>query len=161
TEYQKLLHECPGNEHHRILQAIEQCHADRAYFPPAFSERLNRAEYAAGHNAEVWRNYARREIQRAREIVRLLQQVTPLRGKRVLDVGSGYGGMLIAMAEQGAEVHGIEIDPERAEVGQKRLRELKLNTAYDRGDIGTADIERSLGNFDVIVCQDVLEHVLE
>jgi 2-polyprenyl-3-methyl-5-hydroxy-6-metoxy-1,4-benzoquinol methylase len=161
TEYQSLLEQCPPNEQNRLRQAINQCQADGAYFPSAFSERLNTAEYAAGHNAEVWRRYARREIQRGREIVRTLRQITTLRGKRVLDVGSGYGGMLIAMAEQGADVHGIEIDTERAEVGRKRLAELGLHIPYENGDICTPNIENRLNNFDVVVCQDVLEHVLE
>ena len=161
AEYQSLLPQCSPNEKHRILQAIAQCRADVSYFPPSFSERLSTAEYAAGHNAEVWRNYAKREIQRAREIVRTIRQVTTLRGKRVLDVGSGYGGMLIAMAEQGANAHGIEIDSERAEVGRKRLSELGLTIPYEHGDICSPDIEDRLSRFDVIVCQDVLEHVLE
>jgi 2-polyprenyl-3-methyl-5-hydroxy-6-metoxy-1,4-benzoquinol methylase len=161
AEYEVLLDRCPSNERHRVRQAIEQCRADNSYFPPAFSTRLNTAEYAAGHNAEVWRKYARREVQRAREIVRTLRQVTTLRGKRVLDVGSGYGGMLIAMAEQGALPYGIEVDHERAETGRKRLAELGLQVAYEHDDICTPDIEARLGTFDVIVCQDVLEHVLE
>jgi SAM-dependent methyltransferase len=126
-----------------------------------FAKRLSTAEYSAGHNAEVWREYAWREIQRGREIVRLVRQVTGLRGKRVLDVGSGYGGMLISMAEQGANVTGIEIDPERARMGQLRLKELKMEVPYIEGDICEPGIGEKIGQFDVVICQDVLEHVME
>ena len=161
SEYDKLLENCPANERLRVEQGLAQCRADRSYFPPSFQERLSTAEYAAGHNAEVWRAYAWREIQRGREIVRMIRQVTPLRGKRVLDVGSGYGGMLISMAEQGAAVTGIEIDAERARVGKQRLGELRLEVPYLEGDICEPGIEAKLGRFDVVVCQDVLEHVLD
>jgi 2-polyprenyl-3-methyl-5-hydroxy-6-metoxy-1,4-benzoquinol methylase len=161
AEYQGLLQQCPPNERNRVQQGADQCLADKGYFPPVFSERLTTAEYAAGHNAEVWRNYARREIQRGREIVRTLRHVTPLRGKRVLDVGSGYGGMLIAMAEQGADVTGVEIDAERARMGRKRLEDLGMAIPYHEADICAAGMEDKLGTFDVVVCQDVLEHVLD
>ncbi|MGH9741314.1 MAG: class I SAM-dependent methyltransferase, partial [Candidatus Acidiferrum sp.] len=161
SEYATLMKDSPENERHRVRQGIEQTQADRGYFPPAFAKRLTTAEYAAGHNAAVWREYANREIQRGREIVRTIRQVTPLRGKRVLDVGSGYGGMLISMAEQGADVSGVEIDPERAQMGRRRLDDLRLRVPYHEADICAAGIRGRLGTFDVVVCQDVLEHVLD
>ena len=133
AEYTALLEACPENERHRVQQGIEQSHADRDYFPPAFAKRLTTAEYAVGHNAAVWREYAKREIQRGREIVRTIRQVTPLRGRRVLDVGSGYGGMLISMAEQGADVVGVEIDTERAQMGRRRLEDLGAQGSVSRG----------------------------
>jgi len=161
AEYERLLESSPTNEKLRVQQGLAQSQADRSYFPEAFAKRLSTAEYAAGHNAEVWRAYAWREIQRGREIVRMIRQVTPLRGKRVLDVGSGYGGMLISMAEQGAAITGIEIDPERARMGKQRLDELGLEVPYLEGDICEKGIEEKLGRFDVVVCQDVLEHVMD
>src|SRR5882762_900253 len=161
AEYQSLLQNCPANERQRVEQSITQCRADRGYFPEVLVQRLSTLEYVEGHNAEVWRDYAWREIQRGREIVRMLRQVTGLRGKRVLDVGSGYGGMLIAMAEQGASVTGIEIDPERARTGQLRLKELQMEVPYFEGDICEQGIAERLGQFDVVICQDVLEHVMD
>jgi 2-polyprenyl-3-methyl-5-hydroxy-6-metoxy-1,4-benzoquinol methylase len=161
NEYTVLMDNCPPNEIHRVQQGIEQCEADRDYYPPAFAHRLSTAEYAAGHNAAIWREYARREIQRGREIVRIVRQVTPLRGKRVLDVGSGYGGMLISMAEQGANVVGVEIDPERARMGKQRLADLAMHIPYHEADICSRGMSDTLGTFDVVICQDVLEHVLD
>ena len=89
AEYHSLSQNCPANERQRVEQSISQCRADRGYFPEVLVQRLSTLEYVAGQNAEVWREYAWREIQRGREIVRMLRQVTNLRGKRVLDVGSG------------------------------------------------------------------------
>lgn len=160
AEYGALAESCPPNEYQCIHQGIAQCQADRSYFPEVFAKRLSTGEFVNGQNAEVWRAYAWREIQRGREIVRLIRQVTTLRGKRVLDVGSGYGGMLLSMAEQGANVQGIEIDPERATMGRQRIRDLQMEIPYDEGDICDAQTCERLGTFDVIVCQDVLEHVL-
>ena len=161
AEYTALLEACPKNELRRVQQGIEQSQVDRGYFPAAFAKRLTTAEYATGHNAAVWREYARKEIQRGREIVRTIRQVTPLRGRRVLDVGSGYGGMLISMAEQGADVVGVEIDKERAEMGRQRLGELGLQVEYYEADICDRGMRERLGSFDVVVCQDVLEHVMD
>src|SRR5258708_30415496 len=160
-EYEALLENCPSNELHRVQQGIAQTQADCDYFPPAFAHRLSVAEYASGRNVAVWREYALSEIQRGREIVRLLRQVAPLRGKRVLDIGSGYGGMLISMAEQGANVVGVEIDPERARMGKQRLADLGMQIPYHEADICSPGTSEKLGTFDVVICQDVLEHVLD
>ena len=161
SEWEWLLAGSPQNERRRVEQGLARCRSDRDYFPPAFQQRLANAEYAAGHNAAVWRAYAWREIQRGREIVRTLRQIAPLRGRRVLDVGSGYGGMLISMAEQGAEVVGVEIDAERAQMGRQRLADLGMDIPYLLGDICDPKTCAQLGTFDTVVCQDVLEHVLD
>ncbi len=161
TEYKALLESCPQNERLRVQQAIEQTQADRSYFPSVLAKRLTSGEYAEGPSAAVWRDYANREIQRGREIVRTIRQVTPVRGRRVLDVGSGYGGMLIAMAEQSADVMGVEIDEERAQTGKRRLEELGMSIPFYEGDITDAGMRDRLGTFDVVVCQDVLEHVMD
>jgi len=65
-----------------------------------------------------------------------------VRGKRVLDVGCGYGGMMISMAEQGAKITGVEIDPERARMGKLRLEELGIP---DRDpDLGCEQLQQVL-----------------
>jgi 2-polyprenyl-3-methyl-5-hydroxy-6-metoxy-1,4-benzoquinol methylase len=161
AEYVKLVEHCPENERHRVQQGMAQSQADRSYFPAAFAHRLGTARCASGQDAEIFRDDANREIQRGREIVRTIRQVTPLRRKRVLDVGSGYGGMLISMAEQGADVVGVEINPERAEMGRRRIADLGMKIPYHQADICDAGMSERLGEFDVVVCHDVLEHVLD
>ncbi|MGO9271381.1 MAG: methyltransferase domain-containing protein [Terriglobia bacterium] len=161
AEYDKLRQNASPNQRRRIEQAIQQCQADRDYFPPEFAKRVTSGEYENGINAGAWRSYASREIQRGREIVRLVRERIPLAGRSVLDVGCGYGGTLIAFAEQAADVVGIEIDEERARTGKKRLTDLGIKAGYRRDDICKAGVERRLGTFDVIVAQDVLEHVLD
>lgn len=160
-QYEWLRQEAGPAELPGIRQAIEQCTADHHYFPPSFAKRFTIGEYATGHNAEVWRRYMRSDIQRGREIARTLRQLKPLRGQRVLDVGCGYGGMMIAMAEQGANVTGVEIDAERARLGRSRLEEVGIPCDYREADICDPAIRENLGLFDVITCQDVLEHVMD
>jgi len=161
TEYRKLLEGAHPNQKRRIEQAIRQCEADHDYFPPEYAARVQSKEYVTGINADQWSSYARREIQRGREIARLIRKRIPLAGRRALDVGCGYGGMLIVFAEQGAEAVGVEISEERARVGKKRLQDLGLEVDYRLDDICEPGIQQRLGTFDVIVVQDVLEHVLD
>jgi cyclopropane fatty-acyl-phospholipid synthase-like methyltransferase len=160
-QYEWLRRQAGPAEAPGIEQAMEQCRADHHYFPPSFAKRFTTGEYSTGHNAEVWRRYAQRDIQRGREIARTLRQLKPLRGQRVLDVGCGYGGLMISMAEQGANITGVEIDPERANLGRLRLEELGIPCDYREADICEPSIRESLGLFDVITCQDVLEHVMD
>jgi SAM-dependent methyltransferase len=161
AEYQKLIQDASPNEKRMVEQAIRQCQADRDYFPPDFVQRVESGEYVTGINAGAWRSYAIREIQRGREIVRLVRQRIPLAGRRVLDVGCGYGGTLIAFAEQGARVVGVEVSEERARIGRKRLLDLGIQADYRLDDICESNIDLRLGTFDIIVAQDVLEHVLD
>lgn len=41
----------------------------------------------------------------------IVHEVTKLTGKRVIDIGSGDGKLVIALAKAGCEVYGIEINP--------------------------------------------------
>jgi 2-polyprenyl-3-methyl-5-hydroxy-6-metoxy-1,4-benzoquinol methylase len=180
AEYETLQKIVSGNQKRRVDQAIRHCLADRDYFPPEFANRLESKEYSiprkahSGHDgvpdriandrelmAQSWRSYADREIQRGREIVRIVRERVPLAGRRVLDVGCGYGGSLICFAEQGADAIGVEVDEDRFQVGKKRLADLGINADYRLEDICASDAPRRLGTFDVIVVQDVMEHVMD
>jgi SAM-dependent methyltransferase len=77
---------------------------------------------------------------------------------RYLDVGCAYGGFLIAFAEQGFDVLGIEIEPNFANYGIINCKEYKLNDKVIIGDFLNVD-EVKLGKFDLITCNDVIEHV--
>jgi len=160
-QYRTVLQSVLPNQRRRVEQAVRQCDGDRNYFPSAFAAHLASDEYGVGVNAQTWRAYAARDIQRGREIVRQLRQRLSLRGKRVLDVGCGYGGTLIAFAEQGAEVVGVEVDAVRSRVGKQRTDDLGIEAEWHHGDICDHSLCSRLGTLDAIVCQDVLEHVLE
>lgn len=160
-EYEKLQASSSSNQIRRAQQGIQQCNTDRDYFPPEYAKRLTSGEYMNGINSKAWRSYANREIQRGRAIARQVRKHIPLQGRRMLDVGCGYGGTLVCFAEQGCSVVGIEIDAERARVGRKRLADLGIQADYRVDDICSAGVQERIGTFDIIVVQDVLEHVMD
>jgi SAM-dependent methyltransferase len=143
-----------------VQQGIQQSDMDRDYFPAAFQEKFDSGTYVAGPRSEVWKAYALRDVQRGREIARLVRQKIPLAGRRVLDAGCSYGGTLIAFAEQAANVVGLEIDAERARTAHDRLAALNIEAEIHKGDVCDLDTSARLGTFDVITLQDVIEHVL-
>ena len=91
----------------------------------------------------------------------LRQNRHDLRGKRVLDVGCGIGDLGFILAEQGAQVIGVELDTGKVERANQIA--LKWNFPEEKlrfvaGDV--AELERmDLGQFDAIFCVALLEHV--
>lgn len=75
-------------------------------------------------------------------------------GSRVLDVGCATGWLGEALAEERCVVHGIELDPEAAEIARGRLASVVV------GDAQTFAYAEHFGAdaFDVVVLADVLEH---
>ena len=86
-----------------------------------------------------------------------MQPFVPEVASRVLDIGCGAGAFGAALKELRPQVNvtGVEIDPEAAESARSRL-DLVLD-----GDAESA-LPHLLGqNFDAIVLNDVLEHVVD
>lgn len=99
-------------------------------------------EYHLTSTAEFWRRFG---------------GPPPLAGKRVLDFGASTGGMLQRLLELGAaEVVGVDINPRAVGYGQERLKPYGDRARLILGDVRTLDI----GEFDMIVSQNVLEHVM-
>ncbi len=80
-----------------------------------------------------------------------------LRGKRVLDVGCGSGGVCIAFAKRGAICTGVEPGSQRYEWAITRVRDHKVSVDLRHASLETAGLAK--GSFDVILAIDVLEHV--
>jgi SAM-dependent methyltransferase len=85
-----------------------------------------------------------------------------LRGKRVLDVGSAYGGFVIEAAARGAEAWGVEIG--------RRLHEYGLlNARGEPGDIHQVHanflsprvLDELPRDFDLVLVNDVFEHIYD
>ncbi len=80
------------------------------------------------------------------------------RRTRVLDVGCAYGGFLVAFAEKGARVAGIDRDERYVRLAALNLREQGRDGELVHGD-AAADHPAFRGRFDLVVANDVLEHV--
>ncbi len=90
-------------------------------------------------------------------IVRELSTFGPLRDKRVLDVGCGVGGALVALCRVGACCVGIDIDRDRLDLARERL---ELHGCEALTVCGSAfSLPFPDGAFDVVLCSDMLEHV--
>ena len=85
-----------------------------------------------------------------------IAQHAPLEGARVLDVGCGGGILAEAMARRGAQVTGIDLAEKALRVAQLHLLESKLDIRYER-----AAAEEFSGEFDIVTCMELLEHVPE
>ncbi len=78
-------------------------------------------------------------------------------GVRVLDIGSGWGGLALSLAEAGAaEVVGITLSEHQLEVSRERARQRGL---ADRVRFELCDYREQTGTFDRIVSVGMFEHV--
>ncbi|HYR75271.1 MAG TPA: glycosyltransferase [Pyrinomonadaceae bacterium] len=98
--------------------------------------------------------------ERGRRVATLLKKYTKLRGKRYLDVGCAYAGFLVAFAQQGAEVVGIDTDEVVLTLAQPNLLDNKLKAPLLKKDATRfEELEGFRNSFDIITCNDVIEHV--
>jgi 2-polyprenyl-6-hydroxyphenyl methylase/3-demethylubiquinone-9 3-methyltransferase len=77
-----------------------------------------------------------------------------LEGAAVLDVGCGGGILAEAMARRGARVTGIDLSEKALRVAELHLHESKLAVRYEK-----SSVEDYVGEFDVVTCMELLEHV--
>ena len=77
-----------------------------------------------------------------------------LEGAAVLDVGCGGGILAEAMARRGARVTGIDLSEKALRVAELHLHESKLAVRYEK-----SSVEEYVGEFDVVTCMELLEHV--
>jgi 2-polyprenyl-3-methyl-5-hydroxy-6-metoxy-1,4-benzoquinol methylase len=123
---------------------------------------LDYNEANKGHpQYEFWLNYALSTNLRGKYLVdNLLRFTYSLKRKRLLDIGSGYGGTCIAAAQAGARSVGIEIDTKLLELARINWQDHPdLSTTFYQMDILDWEKVKTLGEFDVITCDNVIEHV--
>ena len=106
----------------------------------------DRAEVALGNPSFVWRFGQDRRLN-------LIRHYAPLEGARVLDIGCGLGVYVRKFREFTQSVCGIDIDP-------KRLREGARTTPGLMLAVGEHLPFRD-GTFDVVVLNEVIEHVAD
>lgn len=84
--------------------------------------------------------------------------IASLSGKTVLDVGCGGGILAEGMAGLGAKVTGIDLADKSLQVARLHLLESGRQVEYRKVAVEELASERP-GQFDVVTCMEMLEHV--
>ncbi|WP_316811958.1 class I SAM-dependent methyltransferase [Pedobacter heparinus] len=100
-------------------------------------------------------------IKIAENSIKEMLQVAHLKGKRVLDIGSGSGLFSLAARNLGAKVHSFDYDPASVAC-TKMLRSRYFpgdpNWIVEKGSVLDGDFLSSVGSFDLIYSWGVLHH---
>ncbi|WP_428718597.1 bifunctional 2-polyprenyl-6-hydroxyphenol methylase/3-demethylubiquinol 3-O-methyltransferase UbiG [Undibacterium curvum] len=87
-----------------------------------------------------------------------INQRIPLAGKNVIDVGCGGGILAESMAKKGATVTGIDLSEKALKVADLHSLESGVQVRYKM--IAAEEMaETEAGQFDVVTCMEMLEHV--
>ena len=90
--------------------------------------------------------------------VNWIDERVQLAGKKVLDVGCGGGILSESMAQRGATVMGIDMGEAPLAVAQLHQLESGVNVEYRQ--VTAEDLAEEMpGQFDVVTCLEMLEHV--
>ena len=87
-----------------------------------------------------------------------IDQFSQVNNKTLLDVGCGGGLLCEAMAFRGANVTGIDMGEEPLSVAKIHRLESELDITYQQST-AEALAESHAGQFDVVTCLEMLEHV--
>lgn len=86
------------------------------------------------------------------------ERVGDLSGKKILDIGCGGGILAEALAAKGAIVTGIDMAEVSLKVAKMHLHESKLEIEYIKVPAEEYAKDHA-GEFDVVTCLEMLEHV--
>ena len=90
--------------------------------------------------------------------LQFIKENSPLAGSKILDVGCGGGILTESLAQEKAEVTGLDVSDATLQVAKMHLHEANLEINYV---LSTVE-EFAEGNddkFDVVTCMELLEHV--
>jgi len=111
---------------------------------------------------QAWKSYGLKAVERGRAVLEEVKQHTDIRGRNILDVGCGTGGISVAFAEEGGNVVGVDSGSTNLlniKIASARAKEEKTDIAFICGDAQRMPFRET--TFNVILCNDVIEHIAE
>jgi 2-polyprenyl-3-methyl-5-hydroxy-6-metoxy-1,4-benzoquinol methylase len=109
---------------------------------------------------QMWAEFTLTSAERGWRAIEMLGGPRNFRGKRVLDVGAAYGGFLVAAAHADAkELVGVDVDSKLLDLARLLLADHHVEAQLEVADITDTTLPNRLGTFDIVFCNDVLEHV--
>jgi 2-polyprenyl-3-methyl-5-hydroxy-6-metoxy-1,4-benzoquinol methylase len=141
---------------------IQGSDADTARLEPRYLALLEaeRTRWWSSANFDKWKSHYISEYGRGSFIIGTLRHFLPgfePLGTQVLDVGCGDAGVLIAFAETGARVSGIEPYAQSVRRGRVRAEEHGIEADIREGVAEALPYPDS--SFDLVLLDNVLEHV--
>ena len=88
-----------------------------------------------------------------------LSRIQRYLGKRVLDVGCGYGELLEFLSPEVESVVLLDRSPERRDRLQTRIAKARISAEFVLGDIEKSNTNLIAGSFDTVVMAALLEHL--
>ncbi|HVX11784.1 MAG TPA: methyltransferase domain-containing protein [Pirellulales bacterium] len=101
----------------------------------------------------------RRLAENRRQIVPWLDAAKPLEGTTILEIGCGTGSATVALAEQGARLTAIDVDPRSIAVAEERCRLHGVQATFLVANAARLDEVLSAERFDFIIFFASLEHM--
>ena len=87
-----------------------------------------------------------------------IDQRSPVAQRKVIDVGCGGGILAESLAQRGAEVTGIDMGEAPLSVARLHALEVGVTLNYER-ITAEEKAEKCAGEFDIVTCMEMLEHV--
>ncbi|CAN5721065.1 hypothetical protein BH23GEM6_BH23GEM6_13740 [soil metagenome] len=119
-----------------------------------------RTGWWSSDNFDTWKNLYVSEYARGFYVLGVLERYVPdfrVDGARILDIGCGDAGVIIAFAEAGAKVAGLELDEKSLRRAIVRAEEHAVEATLAKGIAEALPFPDA--SFDVVILDNVLEHV--
>lgn len=129
-----------------------------AAIEPWLAHMTWRKDFEQWRERRIWQE--RHQEANLRDVRQALGRV--VQGKRLLDLGAGMGGLSVAMllefGPQGLQLESMDYNPDYCRIARLRAARYKLELpiVVAAGE----SLPYPDGSFDIVVCMDVLEHVV-
>lgn len=109
---------------------------------------------------KMYLDFAMSTISRGEDAKRIVSSYVDIADKRYLDVGCAYGGFLVAFSNGKAkQAVGIDISEYLLDYSKALITDCDIRAQVYKKDILDEKDIAELGKFDIITCNDVIEHV--